>query len=187
MAGDALAQANESLKSGGEVTIDTARRMGLFVVSRLAEEHGLKVKLRRNANGGGIIASILLPADVLVGDGPVEHVSVLDAPETVEEPVAPVVDEEPEEEYDPYLERIEEAIAAVTGLPRRRPGARPGPAQPAAPAAPVGMFDAPPARRSPAAFEPMALPSLTDETRSDGARPRRADRPPGCPVSRGRR
>ena len=59
MAGDALAQANESLKSGGEVTVDTARRMGLFVVSRLAEEHGLKVKLRRNTNGGGIIASII--------------------------------------------------------------------------------------------------------------------------------
>ena len=132
MAGDALAQANDSLKSGGEVTIDTARRMGLFVVSRLAEEHGLKVKLRRNTNGGGIIASILLPAAVLVSDGPVEHVSVLDAPEKLEEPVAPVVEEEPEEEYDPYLERIEEAIAAVTGLPRRRPGlaARPGPGGP---------------------------------------------------------
>src|SRR4029078_9713618 len=121
MAGDALARANESLKSGGEVTIDTARRMGLFVVSRLAEEHGLKVKLRRNANGGGIIASIILPTDVLVQYGTVDHVSVLDAPETVAEPVAPVVDEEPEEEYDPYLERIEDAIAAVTRLPRRRP------------------------------------------------------------------
>ncbi|HEX4687505.1 MAG TPA: sensor histidine kinase, partial [Nocardioides sp.] len=71
MAGDALAQANESLKSGGEVTIDTARRMGLFVVSRLAEDHGLKVKLRRNTNGGGIIASITLPTAVLITDGPV--------------------------------------------------------------------------------------------------------------------
>ena len=79
MAGDALAQANESLKKGGEVTIDTARRMGLFVVSRLAEEHGLKVKLRRNANGGGIIASIILPSEVLVSDGPVEHVSIMRA------------------------------------------------------------------------------------------------------------
>ena len=121
MAGDSLARANESLKSGGEVTIDTARRMGLFVVSRLAEEHGLKVKLRRNVNGGGIIASIVLPNDVLVGDGPVEHVSLMDAPEQVEEPEV-LVEAEPEEEYDPYLERIEEAIAAVTGLPRRRAG-----------------------------------------------------------------
>ncbi len=70
MAGDALAQTNDSLKTGGEVTIDTARRMGLFVVSRLAEEHGLKVKLRRNTNGGGIIATISLPPAVLVSDAP---------------------------------------------------------------------------------------------------------------------
>jgi signal transduction histidine kinase len=158
MAGDALAQANESLKSGGEVTIDTARRMGLFVVSRLAEEHGLRVKLRRNTNGGGIIASIILPPAVLVGSEPVEHVSLLDAPEEPEELVEPVV-EEPDEEYDPYLERIEEAIAAVTGLPRRRPGVTPGPAQ-EAPAANVGMFEAKPAL--PPGFEPTELPGVEE-------------------------
>src|SRR5207342_3255091 len=163
MAGDALAKANDSLKRGGEVTIDTARRMGLFVVSRLAEEHGLKVKLRRNANGGGIIASIILPTDVLVGDGPVEHVSILDAPEQVEEPE--IVVEEPEEEYDPYLERIEEAIAAVTGLPRRRPGAAPPAPEPVAtPAAAVSMFAAEESSALGAAFEPMALPSQYDES-----------------------
>ena len=161
MAGDALARANDSLKRGGEVTVDTARRMGLFVVSRLAEEHGLKVKLRRNVNGGGIIASITLPPHVLVSDEPVEHVSALDAPPE-QEPVAPVVDEEPEEEYDPYLERIEEAIAAVTGLPRRRPGGH-DPDRVAPPAASVGMFDAAPAKPElPAAFEPTPLPGLDD-------------------------
>jgi signal transduction histidine kinase len=168
MAGDALARANESLKRGGEVTVDTARRMGLFVVSRLAEEHGLKIKLRRNANGGGIIASITLPRDVLVTDEPVEHVSVLDAPEQPE-PVAPVVDTEPEEEYDPYLERIEEAIAAVTGLPRRRPGAV-GPDPVATPAASVSMFDPAPAKPElPAAFEPTPLPGLDDADASSGS------------------
>ena len=164
MAGDSLARANDSLKSGGEVTIDTARRMGLFVVSRLAEEHGLKVKLRRNANGGGIIASIMLPTDVLVGDGPVEHVSLMDAPEQVEEPEV-VVEAEPEEEYDPYLERIEEAIAAVTGLPRRRPGVGgpdPEPVATPAAAAAVSMFEAPPAVAP--AYEPVALPSQYDES-----------------------
>ena len=161
MAGDALAQANESLTSGGEVTIDTARRMGLFVVSRLAEDHGLKVKLRRNTSGGGIIASITLPNAVLVSDAPVEHVSVLDAPEQAEEPVAPVVDEASAEEYDPYLERIEEAIAAVTGLPRRRPGLTPGPAT-QVPAAPVSMFEATPSPELPPGFEPTELPSMEE-------------------------
>ena len=198
MAGDALALANDSLKSGGEVTIDTARRMGLFVVSRLAEEHGLKVKLRRNANGGGIIASILLPADVLVGDGPVEHVSLMDAPESVEEPEVLVV-AEPEEEYDPYLERIEEAIAAVTGLPRRRPGVGgpdPEPVATPAAAAAVSMFEAPPAVAP--AYEPVALPSATDESsrerrvrRARGAvqrvQPRLRRHPPRGPGVRGSR
>jgi len=135
------------------------------VVSRLAEEHGLKVKLRRNTNGGGIIASIMLPSSVLVSDSPVEHISVLDAPEKLEEPVAPVVEVESDEEYDPYLERIEEAIAAVTGLPRRRPGLTPGPAQ-EVPAAPVGMFDATPGELPPG-FEPTELPSMEEETTSE--------------------
>ena len=169
MAGDSLARANDSLKSGGEVTVDTARRMGLFVVSRLAEEHGLKVKLGRNSHGGGIIASIMLPTDVLVSNGPVEHVSLMDAPEEVEEPEV-LVDEEPEEEYDPYLERIEEAIAAVTGLPRRRPGVgAPEPEPVATPAAAVSMFESPPAVAP--AYEPMALPSQYDES------PQPADEP----------
>jgi signal transduction histidine kinase len=170
MAGDALAQANEALKQGGEVTVDTARRMGLFVVSRLAEEHGLRVKLRRNASGGGIIASIVLPDAILASVQPVQHLSLMDAPEVDEAPVAPVVDVEPDEEYDPYLERIEEAIAAVTGLPRRRPGLNVTAQEPAVaePAASVSMFEASP--ELPPAFEPMALPSqLDDATSSEGA------------------
>ncbi|NUS52357.1 MAG: HAMP domain-containing protein, partial [Nocardioidaceae bacterium] len=38
---DQLATINQSLGSGGEVTTDTARRMGLFVVSRLSQRHGI--------------------------------------------------------------------------------------------------------------------------------------------------
>ncbi len=167
MAGDALAKANESLKRGGEVTVDTARRMGLFVVSRLAEEHGLKVKLRRNANGGGIIATIVLPPEVLATGEPVEHVSLMDAPEQVEEPEV-VVEPEPDEEYDPYLERIEEAIAAVTGLPRRRPGHNvTGPDPVAPPAAAVSMFEATP--ELPAGYEPTPLPGMVESESSSGS------------------
>jgi hypothetical protein len=86
----------------------------------------------------------------------------MDAPEQVDEPVTPVVDDAPEEEYDPYLERIEEAIAAVTGLPRRRPGQASGPAAVPQPAASVGMFDAAPKPELPAAFDPVELPSLEE-------------------------
>ena len=43
IAQDVLNSLNEDLRSGGEVTVDTARRMGLLVVSRLANRHGITV------------------------------------------------------------------------------------------------------------------------------------------------
>ena len=43
---------NETLRTGGDVTPDTARRMGLFVVSRLAQRHGITVSLERNDHNG---------------------------------------------------------------------------------------------------------------------------------------
>ena len=55
---------NRDLAHGAEATPDTARRMGLFVVSRLAERHGVVASLVRNP-GGGMTASVLLPPSVL--------------------------------------------------------------------------------------------------------------------------
>ena len=64
IAEDALAEINEKLRSGGEVTPDTARRMGLFVASRLAQRHGLTVQLDQN-DRMGITATVFLPTSVL--------------------------------------------------------------------------------------------------------------------------
>ena len=64
IAEDALAEINEKLRSGGEVTPDTARRMGLFVTSRLAQRHGLSVQLDQN-DRMGITATVFLPTSVL--------------------------------------------------------------------------------------------------------------------------
>ncbi len=61
---DTLAELNERLRSGGAATADTTRRMGLFVVSRLAQRHGIRVELTRNGRGG-TTATVLLPARVL--------------------------------------------------------------------------------------------------------------------------
>lgn len=63
---DTLAELNERLRSGAAVTADTARRMGLFVVSRLAERHGIEVELSRNSQGG-TTATVLLPAALFPG------------------------------------------------------------------------------------------------------------------------
>ena len=59
-----LARINDSLASGGEVTPDTARRMGLFVVSRLSQRHGLTTSLRAN-DDGGTTATVMLPVAIL--------------------------------------------------------------------------------------------------------------------------
>jgi signal transduction histidine kinase len=61
---DTLAELNERLRSGGAATADTTRRMGLRVVSRLAQRHGIRVELTRNGQGG-TTATVVLPATVL--------------------------------------------------------------------------------------------------------------------------
>lgn len=63
-----LAAINERLASGGDVTIETARRMGLFVVGRLAARHAITVSLRRTsilAQQPGITASVHLPGTLV--------------------------------------------------------------------------------------------------------------------------
>ncbi|GAA5109054.1 hypothetical protein GCM10023339_08730 [Alloalcanivorax gelatiniphagus] len=59
-----LEQLNRDLEHGAEATPDTARRMGLFVVSRLAERHGVHTRLARNP-GGGMTATVVLPPAIL--------------------------------------------------------------------------------------------------------------------------
>ncbi|MCM6775167.1 ATP-binding protein [Nocardia sp. CDC159] len=64
MSSEDLRAINERLASGGEVTVETARRMGLFVVGRLAKRHTVTVSLRRTSAAGqqaGITASVHLP------------------------------------------------------------------------------------------------------------------------------
>lgn len=61
--------ANMRLQAGGEVTPDSARHMGLFVVGRLAGRHGIRVGLRGPATGeagSGTTAEVYLPPAVLV-------------------------------------------------------------------------------------------------------------------------
>lgn len=64
IAPDVLVDLNADLRSGGDVTPDTARRMGLLVVSRLAKRHGLTVSLARNTRGG-TTATVLVPPSLL--------------------------------------------------------------------------------------------------------------------------
>jgi signal transduction histidine kinase len=63
-----LRVANARLQSGGEVNPYTARHMGLFVVGRLAAQHGLVVRLRSTVAGqphSGTTAGVYIPAELL--------------------------------------------------------------------------------------------------------------------------
>jgi signal transduction histidine kinase len=59
-----LESLNDELRSGGEVTPETARRMGMLVVSRLAKRHGITVELQRSSRGG-VAAYVTVPATIL--------------------------------------------------------------------------------------------------------------------------
>jgi Histidine kinase-, DNA gyrase B-, and HSP90-like ATPase len=58
-----LAHANRRLANPQDLDVAVSRRMGLFVVGRLAGRHGVQVQLR-HAQSGGLTALIWLPASV---------------------------------------------------------------------------------------------------------------------------
>jgi len=81
MSAEDLHAANERLALGGEVTPETAKRMGLFVVGRLARRHEATVRLRTTdaLNGQpGVTASVHLPGALVAP--PSEIVDTLDDP-----------------------------------------------------------------------------------------------------------
>ncbi|MGW4794725.1 hypothetical protein ACWEPC_20180, partial [Nonomuraea sp. NPDC004297] len=67
MTEDELAEANRRLAEPPVVDVSVSRRMGLFVVGRLALRHGIRVHLRKN-EGAGLVAMVLLPP-ALIADG----------------------------------------------------------------------------------------------------------------------
>lgn len=118
-----LRVANTRLQSGGEVNPYTARHMGLFVVGRLAAQHGLVVRLRSTVPGeanSGTTAGVYVPEELLVGVAPVpvftdfRPAPAADALQfaTVHPEPAPV---------QPLPDARGEA--PVFGLPQRNPGA----------------------------------------------------------------
>jgi signal transduction histidine kinase len=65
--------ANNRLSVGATVSPETTRRMGLFVVGRLAAQHGVTVRLRRTAAGAstpGITASVHVAGELVLTDRP---------------------------------------------------------------------------------------------------------------------
>jgi len=134
--------ANMRLNAGGEVSPDNTRHMGLFVVGRLARQHGMTVRLLPGATGAGTIAQVYLPPELLEGYAPrVEEPApfaefdafaaepTTDPEMAVEEPEPVEAEAEPEpvpdDDFDIRYEPDSEPAgteASVSVLPRRNPG-----------------------------------------------------------------
>lgn len=181
-----LASLNADLGSGGEITPDTARRMGLLVVSRLARRHGIKVHLERNERNG-TTATVVLPARLL--SRAVSPVAPVDGPPPAPRPPArppaeagpsgsapaatstaapepPPRDQSPAPapvaSDGPALEQIEAAINAALGQPPRRPEPAPRPEPVPAPVRAV-VPDPEPAAVAVLPALPVRLPAAVPE------------------------
>ncbi|GHH86767.1 sensor histidine kinase [Streptomyces capitiformicae] len=62
-----LAAINERLAAPPTVDVSVSRRMGLFVVGRLSQRHGIRIQLRPS-DSGGTTALVMLPVDVAQGN-----------------------------------------------------------------------------------------------------------------------
>ncbi|CUR60452.1 putative histidine kinase [metagenome] len=171
-----LAGINETLRSGAEVTPDTARRMGLFVVSRLAQRHGITVVLGSNHHNG-ITATVLLPSAILDGaasaapataPATVTPISAQAASPSAPAPSAP----ETFAPAEPAPMSLEARIAAARGLPQRQSVAPPTAPLTAPPAAPPAVPPTVPLTAVPTAPEPAApRPVSPLPTRTPGTSP----------------
>ncbi|MGR6923145.1 nitrate- and nitrite sensing domain-containing protein [[Actinomadura] parvosata] len=69
MTQEELVQSNERLTEAPSVDVSVSRRMGLFVVARLAHRHGIRVQLRPHSSGG-LTAMVLIPENMLGSQAP---------------------------------------------------------------------------------------------------------------------
>ncbi|MGC4880465.1 nitrate- and nitrite sensing domain-containing protein [Micromonospora sp. DT43] len=68
MSEEDLATANHRIVDQSELNLANAARLGLYVVSRLTERHGVRVRLKESAYGG-TTAVVLIPLDLVTANG----------------------------------------------------------------------------------------------------------------------
>ncbi len=132
MAPEDLAAINARLAAPPVIDVAVSRRMGLFVVSRLAHRHGVRLSLME-AHGGGTTARIIFPPDLLITPVEGQHaVGGVDprpelspgAPDTYAEAEAAFASSPaPAEPGDPWQgQDAGSDLSALGGLPKRQPG-----------------------------------------------------------------
>ncbi|WP_216205929.1 sensor histidine kinase [Amycolatopsis aidingensis] len=99
-----VAEANARLTESASVDLATSRRMGLFVVGRLASRHGFGVTLHGGKDIAGVRATVTVPAGLVVG-------------EDAQQPPA-----QPESAPQPAGAPLPRRQRQVNGTPVERPG-----------------------------------------------------------------
>jgi signal transduction histidine kinase len=97
MSGDELAEANWRLANPPVVDVAVSRRMGLFVVGRLADRHGIRVQLRPSGEQAGTTSLVMLP-DAITHGGGGQHQG---SPEFSEFTVSTMIPQQPVFEKEP--------------------------------------------------------------------------------------
>ncbi|WP_235558408.1 nitrate- and nitrite sensing domain-containing protein [Sphaerimonospora mesophila] len=147
MSAEDLAAANERIANPPEFNLSSTARLGLYVVSRLAERHGIRVALKASPYGG-TTAVVLLPHDLVteggevLSDGATDHGRRSLQPGGARETAlvgAPEV----------FAAPVQEVVSVPTSVPEP-PRTEPQPSEP------VGTEVPRPA--SPASFTPSGLP-----------------------------
>ncbi|MEV4299606.1 sensor histidine kinase [Microbispora rosea] len=176
MSAEDLEATNQRIADPPEFNLSSTARLGLYVVSRLAERHGIKVSLKASPYGG-TTAVVLLPRDLVIEGGedlPEEEttgpglprrepgsrrIALVGAPEAVPGPVQEVVP----------VPRAPEPPRPVQSVPP------PGGADPDRPAPPAGFTPSGLPFRVPQA---NLAPALAEESRNANEVEDQEDRSP---------
>jgi Histidine kinase-, DNA gyrase B-, and HSP90-like ATPase len=114
MSEEELDEANWRLGHRPEIDVSVARRMGLFVVGRLAGRHGIRVELRASPTGG-LTAFGLLPAQLIaLAEVPLVPLRRLDPPvESWRSQVQPEPQLRPPPQLQPQLRPVRSVFQSV--------------------------------------------------------------------------
>jgi signal transduction histidine kinase len=180
-----LAAANARIVDRAELNLADAARLGLYVVSRLTERHGVKVQLKESAYGG-TTAVVLIPAELVTTDDPENSGAFrTTGPVPAGAPAgvalaqrATPVTAAPAEEAAPAAPTTGEPPVGAAGLPTRR--RRPRKSTPATP--PPAVEAAPPTVADPA---PLSTGEPEPSTGEPEAETGTAGADPASPVDAG--
>ncbi|AUG80860.1 ATP-binding protein [Kitasatospora sp. MMS16-BH015] len=164
MGPEALSDANRRIGATDQVDLFDSDRLGLFVVSRLARRHEVKVALRPSAYGG-TTAVVLLPTTLLDGSETEPPAAPRSLPAAAPQPAPPVPQlAPPAPEPAPASEPASAPASAADtpDVPEAATPPSPSPAQPPATVNPFGMRDGSPGVLRPTPFGGPRTPARPD-------------------------